>query len=88
MKIKSNVKIIQTDLSRNDFTRHEMHLDASGKEKAVELIGRSINVPGKEHDESPNAGVGGHFVEAEVGGGPHLLKLLHSLVNFAFTEKV
>jgi hypothetical protein len=42
MKIKGNVKIIQTDLSRNDFTRHGMHLNASGKEKTVELIGRTI----------------------------------------------
>jgi hypothetical protein len=31
--------------------------------------------------------LGGHFVEAEVGGGPHLLKLLHSLVNFAFQKR-
>jgi capsular polysaccharide biosynthesis protein len=37
MKIKGNVKIIQTDLSRNDFTRHGMHLNASDKEKTVEL---------------------------------------------------
>jgi hypothetical protein len=43
MKIKGNVKIIQTDLSRNDFTRHGMHLNASGKEKTVELVGRTIN---------------------------------------------
>jgi hypothetical protein len=53
MKIKGNVKIIQTDLSRNYFTRHRMHLNASGKEKTVELIGRIINLLGKEHDESP-----------------------------------
>jgi hypothetical protein len=53
MKIKGIVKIIQTDLSRNDFTRHGMHLNASGKEKTVELIGRTINLLGKEHDESP-----------------------------------
>jgi hypothetical protein len=31
--------------------------------------------------------LGGHFVEEEVGGGPHLLKLLHSLVNFAFQKR-
>jgi hypothetical protein len=31
--------------------------------------------------------LGGHFVEAEVGGGPHLLKLLYSLVNFAFQKR-
>jgi hypothetical protein len=31
--------------------------------------------------------LGGHFVEAEVGGGPHLLKLLHSLFNFAFQKR-
>jgi hypothetical protein len=33
MKIKENVKVIQSKLSRNDFTRHGMHLNASGKEK-------------------------------------------------------
>jgi hypothetical protein len=52
MKIKSNVKIIETDLSRNNFTKHGMHLNASGKEKTVELIGRTIKLLGKEHDES------------------------------------
>jgi hypothetical protein len=31
--------------------------------------------------------LGGHFVEAEVGGGPHILKWLHSLVNFAFQKR-
>jgi hypothetical protein len=28
-----------------------------------------------------------HFVEAEIGGGPHLLKWLHSLVNLAFQKR-
>jgi hypothetical protein len=32
-------------------------------------------------------GSGGHSVEVEVGGGPHLLKWLHSLVNFAFQKR-
>jgi hypothetical protein len=34
------------------------------------------------------SGGGGHFGAAEVGGGPHLLKWLHSLVNFAFHDTI
>jgi hypothetical protein len=32
-----------------------MHLNASGKEKTVELMGQTINVLRKEQDESPIA---------------------------------
>jgi hypothetical protein len=47
------VKVIQTKLSRKDFTRHGMHLNASGKEKTIELMGQTINLLRKEKDESP-----------------------------------
>jgi Cu/Ag efflux pump CusA len=53
MKIKDNVKAVQTDLNRNDLTRHGMHLNASGKEKTVELIGKTINLLKKKQDKSP-----------------------------------
>jgi len=35
-------KIIQADLSRNDFTHHGLHLNTSGKEKMAKLIGDNI----------------------------------------------
>jgi hypothetical protein len=37
-----NVKIIQVDLSRNDFTHHGLHLNTSEKEKMAKLIGVNI----------------------------------------------
>jgi hypothetical protein len=42
MKTVDNVKIIQANLSRNDFTLHGSHLNISGKEKMAELIGENI----------------------------------------------
>jgi len=36
------VKIIQADLSRNDFTRHGLHLNIPGKEKMAKLLGDNI----------------------------------------------
>jgi lysophospholipase L1-like esterase len=37
-----NVKIIQPALDRNDFTRHGMHLNISGKEKLARMLEESI----------------------------------------------
>jgi hypothetical protein len=37
-KTADNVKKIQANLSRNDFTLHGLHLNISGKEKMAELI--------------------------------------------------
>jgi hypothetical protein len=42
MKTADKVKIIQANLSRNDFTLHGLHLNISGKEKMAELIGENI----------------------------------------------
>ena len=42
VKTADNVKIIQTNLSRNNFTLHGMHLNISGIEKMAELIGENI----------------------------------------------
>jgi len=36
------VKIIQADLSRNDFTQHGLHLNISGKEKMAKLLEDNI----------------------------------------------
>jgi hypothetical protein len=42
IKTAYNVKIIQANLSRNDFTLHRLHLNISGEEKMPELIGENI----------------------------------------------
>ena len=42
VKTADNVKIIQANLRRNDFTLHGLHLNFSGKEKMAELIGENI----------------------------------------------
>jgi hypothetical protein len=39
VKTVDNVELLQTKLSRNEFTHHGMHLSISGKGKIVELIG-------------------------------------------------
>jgi hypothetical protein len=41
IKAADNVKSLQTNLSRNNFTLHGLHLNISGKEKIAELIGES-----------------------------------------------
>jgi hypothetical protein len=42
VKIVDNVKIIQAPSNRNDYTRHGMHLNISGKEKVAKQIGERI----------------------------------------------
>jgi hypothetical protein len=42
VKSVGNVKIVQTNLNRDDFTRHGLHLNLSGKEKMAKLIRESI----------------------------------------------
>jgi hypothetical protein len=42
MKTEDNVKIIQENLSRNDFTLHGLHQNFSGKGNMAELIGENI----------------------------------------------
>ena len=39
VKTADSAKIIQANLSRNDFTHHGLHLNISGKEKVAKLIG-------------------------------------------------
>jgi hypothetical protein len=34
MKLDRNVSVVYTNLSRNEFTQHGMHLNASGREKS------------------------------------------------------
>jgi hypothetical protein len=42
MKTANSVKIIQENLSTNNFTLHGLHQNISGKEKVAEFIGGSI----------------------------------------------
>ena len=42
VKIRDNVSIIKTDLHRNDFTQHGLHLNIIGKERVAESIARTI----------------------------------------------
>jgi hypothetical protein len=42
VEIADYVKIIQADLSRNDFTQHGLHLNFSGKEKMAKLLRDNI----------------------------------------------
>ena len=42
VKSISNMKIIQSNLNRDDFTHHGMHLKLSGKEKVAKLLGENI----------------------------------------------
>jgi hypothetical protein len=45
IKTVDNVDLLQTKLSRNDFTRHGLHLNISGKGKIAELTGECIKKP-------------------------------------------
>ena len=42
MKNADNVKIIQANLSRNDFTLHGLHQNISGKGNMAEVIGENV----------------------------------------------
>jgi lysophospholipase L1-like esterase len=52
VKIMDDVKLLQTKLNRNYFTRHGLHLNISGKAKMAELIGEHIlNLTKKKDDD-------------------------------------
>jgi hypothetical protein len=53
MIAKDNVKIVQANLNRNDFTQHGMHLNANGKDKTVELIKQTISILKTKQEKSP-----------------------------------
>lgn len=53
LKTVDNVKIIQANLGRSDFTRHGLHLNLSGKEKMAKLLGESINKPISREENTP-----------------------------------
>jgi hypothetical protein len=53
VKTADNAKIIQANLSRNDFTCHGLHLNISGKEKMAKLIGENIKKLMSRKEETP-----------------------------------
>jgi len=53
VKTADNVKIIQANLNRNDFTLHGLHLNISGKEKMAEMIGENIKELMARKEETP-----------------------------------
>jgi hypothetical protein len=54
MKTADNVKIIQANLSRNDFTLHGLHLNNSGKENMAELTRENIKKPSVKKRSNPH----------------------------------
>jgi hypothetical protein len=53
MKTANDVKIIQENLSRNNFTLHGLHQNISGKEKVAEFIGGSIKETNRKKRRNP-----------------------------------
>jgi len=43
MKNKDNVRILGHQTTREDFTRHALHLNATGKSKVVKLMSQNIS---------------------------------------------
>jgi hypothetical protein len=43
MKNKDNVRILDQETNREDFTQHELHLNATGKDKVVKLMSQNIS---------------------------------------------
>ena len=53
LKVRDNVSIIDTDLHRDDFTQHGLHLNTVGKEKVAESIARTIKQLGEKRKGIP-----------------------------------
>jgi lysophospholipase L1-like esterase len=53
MKVNSNVSVIDVNLSRSEFTRHGMHLNASGREKMAIILGQKVKSFLVKHKEAP-----------------------------------
>jgi hypothetical protein len=53
METVDYMKIIQVDLSRNDFTQLGLHLNISGKEKMTKLLGDNIQELMSSKEEKP-----------------------------------
>ena len=53
MKVNSNVRVINANLSRSEFTRHGMHLNVSGREKMAIFLGQNVKTILVKHNEAP-----------------------------------
>ena len=53
VKTADNLKIIQANLSRNDFTLHGLHLNIAGKEKMAEMIEENVKELMARKEEIP-----------------------------------
>jgi hypothetical protein len=53
MKLDRNVSVVDTNLSRNEFTQHGRHLNASGREKLAVFIGKHIKTFIANHTDPP-----------------------------------
>jgi len=53
VKTADNLKIIQANLSRNDFTLHGLHLNIAGKEKMAEMIEENVKELMARKEETP-----------------------------------
>jgi hypothetical protein len=54
MKFDRNVSVVYTNLSRNEFTQHGMHVNASGREKLAVLTGQTIKTFMAKHKDPPS----------------------------------
>jgi ferredoxin-fold anticodon binding domain-containing protein len=44
MKNKDNVRILDHEPTRKDFTQHELHLNAAGKTKVAKLMSQNVSL--------------------------------------------
>jgi hypothetical protein len=42
-KARDNVKMLDSNLHRNNFTQHGLHLSTIGKEKVAEMIAKTLS---------------------------------------------
>jgi hypothetical protein len=50
MKNLDGVKVVDYDLTREDFTRHGLHINAQGKTKVANTIAQTLTQPSKQND--------------------------------------
>lgn len=52
MKLENNVKILDVNLHRSCYTKHGLHLNATGKERVIEMIINQLQMPKIENKEN------------------------------------
>ena len=51
MKNIDGLKVVDSDLTREDFTRHGQHINAAGKMKVVNVITQILTQPSRQNDK-------------------------------------